>query len=280
MLRNPTSASVRMRNARERTIPPHDAATLLALVCLCAGFSISDAAESNAVDYATQVRPMLAEKCYSCHGRLKQESDLRLDTRSLMLDAQAIVPSRSDESELLRRVTTNDSDERMPPPNEGSALKAEEIELLRQWIDQGAVAAVPLVQTKNRFVAGLLEHACQAHYSDRTSWQKMLKGAPDPVDWEHIRQQAALDMAQPMAMLRQTHGHDALQWVDTQPIDIQYPVTQYPQKVIAISLDKTPTWSGKLLGIKGQYWITDQGVFNVRKHSGYVVDLRIEAPLV
>jgi len=114
------------------------------LVVVSTGLSFADA-DSGHVDYVSQVKPLLAEKCYSCHGRLKQESELRLDTRSLMVDAGVVVPTDPDESELVRRVTTTDDDERMPPPHEGSALKAEEIELLRRWIDQGAIAPEEVV---------------------------------------------------------------------------------------------------------------------------------------
>ena len=91
------------------------------------------------VDYVTSIKPLLAEKCYSCHGRLRQEADLRLETRSLMVDRGVIVPGDVSDSELIRRVTA-DGDERMPPPHEGAALRTGEIELLRKWVQQGAVA--------------------------------------------------------------------------------------------------------------------------------------------
>lgn len=95
------------------------------------------------VDYLTRVKPILSEKCYSCHGVLKQESELRLETRALMIaggdSGEAIVPGRSDESSLLQRITASEFD-RMPPADEGAALKADEIDVIRRWIDQGAMA--------------------------------------------------------------------------------------------------------------------------------------------
>ena len=110
------------------------------VLIVCVLVASSHAAESESVDYVTQIKPLLAEKCFSCHGRLKQEADLRLDTRELMVESAVIVANRSAESELLRRVTSSDQDDRMPPLNEGAELKREEIELLRAWIDQGAEA--------------------------------------------------------------------------------------------------------------------------------------------
>ena len=106
----------------------------VALSCI-----LVSASAGETVDYTTQVKPLLSEKCYSCHGRLKQESDLRLETRSLMVEGNVIVPGQPKESELLRRVGST-GDERMPPLEEGSGLKPDEIELLRRWILEGAVA--------------------------------------------------------------------------------------------------------------------------------------------
>ena len=86
-----------------------------------------------------EVKSLLAAKCYSCHGALKQKAKLRLDTRNLMLKGEAVVPGQATKSLLIERVEDM-SEERMPPPDEGAALKAEEIALLRRWIDSGAKA--------------------------------------------------------------------------------------------------------------------------------------------
>lgn len=107
------------------------------------------------VNYLKQIKPIFAEKCYSCHGVLKQESDLRLETLRLMLKGGAsgavIVPRNPTESLILQRVTANE-DERMPPLGEGSALKTEELRLLRQWIEEGAKAPdedIPVAPTEH-----------------------------------------------------------------------------------------------------------------------------------
>ncbi|MDG2223385.1 MAG: DUF1553 domain-containing protein [Rubripirellula sp.] len=98
---------------------------------------------ANAVDYQTQIKPLLAEKCYSCHGALEQESSLRLETRELMMQGgdsgAAIVPGDADRSLIIERMTTDGFD-RMPPAEQGAAMTADQIDLIRQWIESGAEA--------------------------------------------------------------------------------------------------------------------------------------------
>jgi len=95
------------------------------------------------VDYLSQVKPLLAEKCYSCHGRLKQEAGLRLETRSLMItggeSGPVVVVGDPEQSLLLQRVSGHDG-EQMPPHGEGSPLKADQVSMIRSWIEQGCQA--------------------------------------------------------------------------------------------------------------------------------------------
>ena len=105
----------------------------------------SAGAAEDRVDYAGQVKPLLKARCYSCHGALKQESGLRLDTAASALkggdSGKAITPGEAAASSpLLQRVSTTDLSVRMPPEHEGEPFKAEEIELLRKWIAAGAPA--------------------------------------------------------------------------------------------------------------------------------------------
>ncbi len=94
------------------------------------------------VNYRTHVRHVLQQRCFACHGVLKQESGLRLDTAASAIrggDAgAAIVPGDSTASELVRRISATELSERMPP--EGESLKPDEIAAIRRWIDQGAQA--------------------------------------------------------------------------------------------------------------------------------------------
>jgi hypothetical protein len=93
-------------------------------------------------DYLRQVKPLLAGRCYACHGALKQEAGLRLDTAELVRkgsDSGPVAkPGKSAESSLIERVTHADPEVRMPPEGEGAPLTAGEVALLRAWIDAGA----------------------------------------------------------------------------------------------------------------------------------------------
>jgi hypothetical protein len=97
------------------------------------------------VDYRRDVKPILAERCFGCHGAIRQKAGLRLDAAELIHrggeSGPAIVPGQSGESLLIERVSAGaDSSERMPPAREGTALRPDQIAILRGWIDQGAGA--------------------------------------------------------------------------------------------------------------------------------------------
>lgn len=102
--------------------------------------------QSVQVDYLKQVKPLLASRCYACHGALKQQAGLRLDTVVFATrggdSGPVIVPGDANKGLLLERVATTDVAERMPPEHEGEPLTREEIDLLRGWIGAGAVAPV------------------------------------------------------------------------------------------------------------------------------------------
>ena len=96
------------------------------------------------IAYNRDVRPILADKCFRCHGPdgAKRKAGLRLDRRDEALAARdgrrAIVPGDPETSELCFRVSAEDDELRMPPPDSGLVLQPREIELLRRWIEQGA----------------------------------------------------------------------------------------------------------------------------------------------
>ena len=94
------------------------------------------------VDYLKHIKPVLAERCFACHGALKQEAGLRLDTAALAIkggeSGPAIMPGKAAESLLIQRVTSTDESERMP--GEGQPLKPDQIAVLKAWIDQNAKA--------------------------------------------------------------------------------------------------------------------------------------------
>ena len=113
-------------------------------VFLAVTASAAQLSAAEPVDYVRQIKPILRERCYACHGPLKTQQDLRLDTAGRMKtggdSGPAITPGKSAESLLIERVTEADEEDRMPP--EGKPLTAEQIELLRRWIDEGASAEV------------------------------------------------------------------------------------------------------------------------------------------
>lgn len=95
----------------------------------------------NNVDFSRQIRPILAKHCFHCHGPQTQESGLALHefdkaTRRTESGHRAIVPKDIHSSELVRRITSKDPDERMPP--EGSGLSETQMELIKSWIASGA----------------------------------------------------------------------------------------------------------------------------------------------
>lgn len=99
------------------------------------------ARSAEPVRYNRDIRPILSDKCFFCHGfdEKKREAGLRLDTREGALKKNAIVPGRPDKSELLKRVTTKDASDHMPPAKSKLAsLTTTEVELLRRWIAEGA----------------------------------------------------------------------------------------------------------------------------------------------
>jgi hypothetical protein len=104
-------------------------------------FSIARLARgANSPDYERDIKPILLQRCYPCHSRLKQKSGLRLDAGALIhkggKHGAAIVAGRSAESPLIQRVLSTNEDEQMPP--EGKPLLPDQITLLQRWIDSGA----------------------------------------------------------------------------------------------------------------------------------------------
>lgn len=136
-----------------------------------------------------------------------------------------------------------------------------------RWIDQGAIEAIPIVEVPNRYLAGITEVALKNHFADKTSWQKMLKNNVPNVDLIFER-------------------NSVLQWLpeeikpyfakEQELYKIDFPITNYPTKINSLNLERTPSYSGKMMGIKGQYLLFEDGtVFNVRSNEGIVVKIEV-----
>ncbi|WP_395058895.1 DUF2797 domain-containing protein [Flavobacterium sp.] len=137
-----------------------------------------------------------------------------------------------------------------------------------RWIDQGAVLAIPIVEVPNRYLAGITEVALKNHYADKTNWQKMLKNEVPVADL--IKERASLKYLIPKEVQEYYHQDK------NDLYELHFPVLQYPKKVTSLNLDKSPNFSGKLSGIKGQYLMFEDGtVFNIRTFEGYVVKINL-----
>ncbi len=113
---------------------------LIAAIVLSAG-----TAAAAPVDFNREIRPILAANCFACHGpdAAERQAELRLDTREGALAElgghAALAPGKPEASELVRRISTTDALERMPPADSGKKLSPEQIELVRRWVAEGAV---------------------------------------------------------------------------------------------------------------------------------------------
>ena len=137
-----------------------------------------------------------------------------------------------------------------------------------RWIDQGAIKAVPIVEVPNRYLAGITEVALKDYFTDKTSWQKMLKNEVVHADLlaERLKIKEVLPDEVQLYFLQ-----------NPTVLDLNYPVNQYPTKVASLNLDKTPNYTGKITGIKGQYLLFEDGtVFNIRTYEGYKVKISFQ----
>ena len=137
-----------------------------------------------------------------------------------------------------------------------------------RWIDQGAEKAIAIVEVPNRYLAGITEVALKNHFSDKTNWRKML-----------TNEIVSLDLLSEKLKIEQLLPAEVQEFFHLEKDDLyemHYPVFHYPKKINSLSLEKTPNFTGKLIGIKGQYLMFEDGtVFNIRSSEGYVVSLNV-----
>ncbi|WP_339755970.1 DUF2797 domain-containing protein [uncultured Winogradskyella sp.] len=136
-----------------------------------------------------------------------------------------------------------------------------------RWIDQGAHEAVEIVEAPNRYLAGITEVALKNYVADKTNWRKMLKNDIDDenlLEWRQRLKQYIPDEAKDYFIENNPETH------------LHFPVEHYPKKPTSLNLKKQLEYSGKLVGIKGQYLIfEDNTVFNVRANEGLVVEMNV-----
>lgn len=144
-----------------------------------------------------------------------------------------------------------------------------------RWIDQGASQALAIIRTRTRQQAGFCEAMLRSHVADRTNWRTMLKGESTVLDLPAERDRLLGLCTAELAQLQQRFGIHALSVLTgVDPISIAYPVHALPEKLNSVDIETGPA-SGTLLGIKGQYLLLDTGVVNVRKYTGYELELSV-----
>ncbi|WP_425077630.1 DUF2797 domain-containing protein [Psychroserpens sp. S379A] len=132
-----------------------------------------------------------------------------------------------------------------------------------RWIDQGAHEAIEIVEVPNRYLAGITEVALKDHVADKTNWRKMLKNDVEDenlVEWRERLKSYIPEEAQDYYIASNTETN------------LEFPVLSYPKKPKSLNIEKEQSYTGKLVGVKGQYLIfEDNTVFNIRANEGLVV---------
>ena len=140
-------------------------------------------ASADTVEFNRDIRPLLSDKCFACHGPDKdhREADLRLDVE-VLAKADAIKPGKPKESELIARIISDDSDERMPPPDSGKSLTKPEVDLLRRWIEQGAKYQPhwAYVAPRRRAIAAVKDESWPLGWVDRFVLSRLEQEALQP----------------------------------------------------------------------------------------------------
>ncbi|HKD36708.1 MAG TPA: DUF1549 domain-containing protein, partial [Pirellulales bacterium] len=103
-------------------------------------FLISARGEAGDVQFNRDIRPILSETCYKCHGpdSASRKADLRFDRREVAVSVGAINPGKPDKSEMIERIYSDDPDQQMPPPSSHKSLTTSQKDLLKKWIAEGA----------------------------------------------------------------------------------------------------------------------------------------------
>lgn len=137
-----------------------------------------------------------------------------------------------------------------------------------RWIDQGASQAMPIIEVPNRYLAGITEVALKNHMSDKINWKKMLLNDISPID---LSSQRAF-----VRPLLPEEVQEYFEATEEKLYNLEYPVLEYPKKISTLNLVTTPIFQGRLIGIKGQYLIFEDGTaLNVRAYEGFAVQINV-----
>jgi hypothetical protein len=140
-------------------------------------------------------------------------------------------------------------------------------QLITRLIDQGAQSAISILEVPNRYLAGKAEVELKKVFSDKTNWRKMLQNEFEPIDWKLSKNKAIDNLS-----------NDLKPFVlnDLSVTELDFPIENYPKKVSSLNLNKSTSFEGLLIGIKGQYLIFDDDtVCNIRGNEGTEVLITI-----
>src|SRR3954463_2934626 len=120
-------------------MPIHRLLPSITLLAVLAG-PMSPVRAAETLRFNRDIRPILSENCFACHGHDKNQrkAKLRLDVREVALERGAIVPGKPGESKLVEHIFATDPDEIMPPPKSHKTLSSAQKEILKQWVASGA----------------------------------------------------------------------------------------------------------------------------------------------
>lgn len=136
-----------------------------------------------------------------------------------------------------------------------------------RWMDQGAISAIVLAETNNRYEAGAIEVALKEKMSDKTPWQKMVKGEDQFIDLIEVKEEAKAWVPDEFRSLLSA---------DDFITNVKYPVSEYPLKAKSVNLEKHLGVADTLIGIRGQYLLFKSGaVLNIRSHEGRHVSIDV-----
>lgn len=144
-----------------------------------------------------------------------------------------------------------------------------------RWIDQGATQGLIIMKVASRYQAGLIEVKFAEKISDKTNWRKMLTNQSGQIDLESARDKLFSELSVDIQNIASQFDFGDIEMLTTEkPLDIKFPVLQYPKKINSYNLDKTPEFTDILQGIKGQYLIFENGVINLRKYTAYELEIK------
>jgi hypothetical protein len=136
----------------------------------------------------------------------------------------------------------------------------------KRWVDQGAISGLPIFEVESRKQSGEIEEEFAKFISDKSSWQKLISEDSGPVDLKEkfMELQTKIDW--------KSFGQ-SIKILDEEVVHITYPIHSYPLKKSSLKPDPLKPLHGKLIGIKGQYLLFEQGGINIRSLEGHFLEI-------